>query len=334
MTLHKSAWAIDGAMLNSGLARRASFAGTNGTEGIVKKGDLKVTQLSTPGVGLLVAGGSGLVLNRYQTSPSETYVVWNEGTHTIPSGSMPASNPSTKHYIVAAVIGDPEFSQSGHPWMSAGDPPVGEEETFEYVRFTLIEVSSGATTLSGNYPALPLARLDIPANTTTITNAMIVDLRKLAQPRQEQQIFTSAAGAFTNETPRYAPLGTTYGDWGAADYAPSTKVPSWATRAIVVAHANSVIVGDKSLNVTGRVRAQLGSVSGAPTIFNLDQGGTGAERFTLMTAGEYDVSGIAGTTVALRFEAYQNAPASPTDAQRLALKYSAQQIFDVRYFEE
>ena len=55
-------------------------------QGVVKKNDLKVKQLATPGVGVLIEAGVGIVLNKYQTSPNESYVVSNPSTHTDPLG--------------------------------------------------------------------------------------------------------------------------------------------------------------------------------------------------------------------------------------------------------
>lgn len=335
MTFQNTAWAIDGALLNSSLARRAEYAAVGGRQGIVQKTDLKVTQLTVPGVGVVISDGVGLVTNAYQTNPNETYVVSNPAPHTIPSIEMPAANPAAKSYIVAVVIGDPAFSQVGHPWMSSDDPPVGSEQSFNYVRPTLIEVSAGAKTLDVDYPALPLARIDIPANTTTITNSMIVDLRHLANPRQSQAIFVSPSATWTNGAPEYIPSGSTYGNWGYPAYAPSISVPDWATRAILVVYTNGVRFTDNSVNIKGNLRARIGTVAGPVTGFDYEvNGGGGAQRDNLMAAGEFDVSSIAGTNVPLRLEGFQSGPASPTNAQRLRLQYASQQIYDVRFFEE
>lgn len=331
MTFDNAPSAIDGALLSSALIRRAQYA-DQPIQGVVKKGDLKVTQLGTPGVGVQIAPGVGLVLNKYQTTPNETYVVSNPGVHTIPSGDMPASNPSDKSYIVAVVIGDPDFSQTGHPFMAPSDPPVGEEQTFEYVRVRVIEVSAGATTLSGAFPALPLARIDVPASTTTITNAMITDLTSLAQVRQSQEIFVGQP--WTNGAPVRIPSGSSYGDWGPGQFLPSVKVPSWATRAIMVVSINGIKLTDASVNASGGVRAQMGTVVGPATSWDVDNSSSGAVRLNLQCAGEYNVASIAGTTVNLRVEGFENVPASPSTNQRLALMGGSQMIFDVRFFEE
>ena len=334
MTFENTAWAIDGALLGSSLARRAEYAAVGGAQGVVQKNDLKVTQLAVPGIGILIGAGVGLVKNEYQTTPNETYVVSNPSTHTVPAIEMPAASSSARSFIVAVVVGDPDFSQTGHPWMGSDDPPVGEEQSFEYVRPTLIQVPAGTTELDVNYPALPLARIDIPANTTTIINSYITDLRHLARPQQSQEIFVSPSGTWTNASPRYIPAGNQYADWGPQEYAPQVKVPDWATRAIVVASVNGARLADSTANVAGGVRTQLGTVSGPAIEFDIPTNSAGAIRMNLQTAGKYDVSGIAGTTVNLRVEGYEDTPASPSNAKRLALQKGSQLIFDVRFFEE
>lgn len=333
MTFDNTASAINGSQLSAAILRRANFAALGNLQGIVKKNDLKVKQLATPGVGVLIEAGVGIVLNKYQTSPNESYVVSNPSTHTISSGSMPASNPAAKSYILAVVIGDKDFSQTGHPFMLSTDPPAGQELTFAYVRPVFIEVANNTiTTLNVNYPALPLARVDIPANTTTITDAMITNLATVARPLSSQEIFVG--NPWTNASPRYIPSGSSYADWGPQEYSPSVKVPTWAKRAIVVASINGVRLADSSSNVTGGVRTQLGSVTGPASTFDIPSGTAGALRMNLQTAGSYDVTSIAGTTAALRVEGFEDAPASPPNSKRLALQAGSQMIFDVRFFEE
>ena len=123
-------------------------------------------------------------------------------------------------------------------------------------------------------------------------------------------------------------------DWGPQEYLPSVKVPTWAKRAIVVASINGVRLVDSSSNVTGGVRTQLGSVTGPATTFDIPSGTAGSMRLNLQTAGSYNVESIAGTTVTLRVEGFEDAPASPPNAKKLSLRAGSQMIFDVRFFEE
>lgn len=335
MTFENTAWAIDGALLGSALARRAEFAAVSGAQGIVLKGDLKVTQLAVPGVGLLIDPGVGLVTNKYQDTPNETYVVSNPDSHTITAGEMPAASGSDRSFILAVVVGDPEFSQSGHPWMGSDDPPLGEEQTFNYIRPTLIEVADNTiTSLDVTYPALPLARIDIPASTTTITNAMIHDLRALARPRFSQEVFISPAETWTSADPRYIPAGSAFNNWGSAEFSPSVKVPEWASRAILTASINGVRYKDTTVNISGRVRAKVGTLVGPETVFDYEVEAASARRDNLMCAGEFDVSELAGTTVDLKVQGFQDSPVSPSDNQQLRLQQGSQMIFDIRFFEE
>lgn len=329
MTFDKAAWAINGPQIGAALARRALYA-TSRQSGIVQKGDLKVKALATPGQGVTIDAGAGVVLNGYQgSSINESYVVSNPDLHTIPAGSMPASNPAAKSYIVAVVLGDSDFSQVGHPWMPSSPP--ADPNTFVYVRPTLIEVASGATTLNVGYPALVLARIDIPMNTTTVQQSMITDLRKLAAPRQSQQIFLG--NPWTNANTDAIPSGSAFADWG-TKFHPTVDVPTWAKRAIVVASINGVRLTDSSVNVVGNVRTQLGTVSGPSTGFDIPSSTTGAMRLNLQTAGEYDATTVAGTTVTLKLEGYENTPATPTASQKLTLQGGSQVVYDIRFFEE
>jgi len=271
VTFDNAAWAINGATLGSSLARRAQFAAVEGFEGIVQDGDLKVTQLDVPGVGIQIAPGAAVILNRYQTTPNEAYTVSNPGVHTITSGEMPPANPAAKSYLVAVVVGDPDFSQVGHPWMGADDPPAGEETTFDYVRVTIIEVAAGTKSAKNlGFPALALARIDVPANTTTITNAMITDLRALAQPRSKQ-VIVQASGPGTP----HALSGQSLVRWPNTAFW-NVEVPEWATKVSVIANLEGVSVTKAG---SGILVARMGTTSVAN--INLNETGPAVTGYTL-----------------------------------------------------
>lgn len=289
MTFSNAAWAIDGALLSSSLARRSLYASTSGEDGIVNVNALQVLPLSTPGVGVRITPGTAIITNGYQgvlSARNETYTVSNPGEHVIPSIEMPASNPSPKSYILAVVIGDPEFSQAGHPWMLVSDPPAGEEETFQYVRPTLIEVTAGATKLNVPYPALPLARIDIPASTTTITAGMITNLRKVALPRNREAIkyvFGSPDNLLGGSTPVL-----TYETW------PSTAhwdidVPDWATVAKIQSFIYGAIQIDNNMRARFRVSAYSGSTLVASTDLTHYNGpdSVGTDRIPILMGGDF-----------------------------------------------
>jgi hypothetical protein len=302
MTFNKAAWAVDGALLNSALARSSTYATSSGAQGVTQGADLKVTQLGTPGPGLQIAAGTALVLNRYQTTPSQTYVVSNAAAHTVTSGEMPASNPSARSYVLAVVVGDPEFSQSGHPFMLASDPPSGQAAGFTYVRPVMISVSSGATTVPGNFPALPLARIDIPANTTTVTQAMITDLRQLVGRRTYTDM-GSVVG------PANDPVNSTGATWERMPAATivDVVVPTWATEMRVIGYLEGVKI---SKAVQARIQPYIEGTSIVGYITNVDEGAPGSGNPTVTrnynVGGKLNVSSLRGQAIKVSIRAQVN----------------------------
>ena len=301
MTLNNAAWAIDGATLNSALARVGAYAGIGGSEGIVAKGDLAVTELDTPGNGVQISSGSGLILNRYQgTHIDQAYVVTNPAAHVLSAGDMPSTNPSIAYYILAIVVGDPEssFSQTGHPWMLGTDPPSGEEDTFLYVRPTLIPCGSTDTDLGSiGYPAIPLARIAVPANLGSITNANITDLRNLAQPKS--QLVQSLAGAPSGTVS----LTTSYQRCPDVN-AIVCQIPPWAVKAKI----SGFVEGMKlQTNGAGSFRAYMTTGDGRATgeLTNIEETvpAHANERRSYNVGGEIDVRDYAGETHAFGVQA-------------------------------
>lgn len=286
MTFSNAPWIVDGALVSSALARRSQYASTSGAEGIVNLNDLKVRPLAVPGVGLLIDPGVGLLLNRYQTNINESYMVSNPGTHTMTSGEMPAANPSAKSYLVAIVVGDPEFSQVGHPWMPTTVPD-GEEQTFEYVRPTIIEVPPGTTSADSlGYPAYALARLDMPANTTTITASEITDLRELAQPRSKRVVKI------------WNPIGTSLSSGSYITFPAAASwdipIPPWASRALIKATWSGLLIVEGSF--TGNVRVTLGGEVTQSSGINFNDP-SGATRGTQGCADDIPIpEALRGTT--------------------------------------
>lgn len=286
MTFYNAPWALDGATISSALARRAQYAAMSGGEGIVNAADLKVSQLAVAGNGLLISAGNAVITNRYQADPNESYTIANPGVHEILSTEMPTSQPTPKSYLVLITIGDPEFSQVGHPWMTSDvlDPEVAK--TYSYVRPWLLEVAAGTTSfedLGLDYPALALARVDIPATTTTITNAMITDLRTMARPRSQEVQLNGVAGAGS-----VTAANNVYQAFP-ANGSLSVKIPKWATKANVIGWISSLyldnvdvaygditvtLVGQGSIPVTTYDESANGGFVGDLTRYGYNLGGS------------------------------------------------------------
>ncbi len=271
MTFNSAAWAVDGARITSELPRRAVNASTNGAEGISKSGDLKVSQLSPPGRGLQITGGSALVLNRYQgADPNETYTVANRGTHILSTpqlGSAFNSAPVVRHFLVCVTIGDPTGTQAGHPWMTG--ETIDNPTDFEYVRPWLIPCNAETETfaeLGIFFPALALARLRVPAGAGNFTDADITELRQLAIPRTKiasDHLLTGAANALNGNN----------GNPGAYERWPNknvvaTKIPEWAVRATIMGFVEGVILKKAG---AGKIRAAINNEGLATPVTNINE---------------------------------------------------------------
>jgi hypothetical protein len=290
MTFNNAPWAVDGARSTAALARQAVYASGAKESGIVKPGDLKVLPLAVPGAGLRVTAGAATILNWYQTSPSEAYTVSNPSVHTVLSASMPAPVPAVSYYLVCVVVGDPEFNQSGHPFMPSDIAPE-EAADFEYVRVVIVPCSAGTTKfeeLGLDYPAYALARLEVPANTSTITDTMIVDLRTLSQVRQERMILTQnidqgidiTSATYNVVTPQFSPV---------------IAIPSWCTRLDVTAAINGISHLDPA--VVGNIALQLGGVQGWTIYYEMEDTSSLGERVNFQLGWSLIIpDGWAGTS--------------------------------------
>lgn len=290
MTLNKAAWAIDGPTISASLARTEAYAATSGSEGVIGRNDLKVSPLAVPGNGVNISAGAALILNRYQTDINQTYTITNVGVHNVGSSLMPSAQSSAQTYIVAVVVGDPEFSQSGHPFMLATDPPDGEETTFTYVRpVVILESDFNAR----NYPAIALARLSIPANTTTIQANMITDLRALANPRSKLVIANVNAPATDNVLNGAGGTPGSYERWPNIPVLTVT-IPSWAVKAKVMGFVEGTRLEHA---VAAKLRASVESTALNTPVTNINERspGTDPDRRSYNFGGEIDVTSVAGT---------------------------------------
>lgn len=217
MTLQVAAY-VDGSLVPAAILRRDLWESTGGTEGISTPAALRVTALSTPGGAVNIRTGGGRALNRYLgDDPQETYSFVNDATDTLEIPPTGAASGRTDRII--ARIDDWHFS-------GATEPEDPDAET--YCRFARVSTLTGL-----KYPFIPLARIEIPASTATITQDMITDLRVMASPKWEQRILPIPALAVdtgmrltaTDETGEYFPNGLN-NTLGPADI----DIPSWATR--------------------------------------------------------------------------------------------------------
>lgn len=284
MTFANIPLAVDGALTGASLLRKGLMASLKGG-GVARANDLRVTATVPNAQSLQISSGLAIIPNGYQgSSPDEVYVEANPNPHTITSSDMPSSSGSTTYWMVCLVVGDPAYDQTGHPFMPSdfsGEDP----NAFQYVRPVLLACSSLDTRfedLGKPYPGLALARLQIPPSTTTITDAMITDLRVIAGGVRHWEAVPSAdvlLGSGDGTAGRDIPgLSITVPAAGPLDYfrvqinGDVTSPPGYITVVELevdgVTQARQLICG----GVSGFVSASRGTYGQTWTINNLSAG--------------------------------------------------------------
>ncbi|MFF6844664.1 hypothetical protein ACFY8X_38740 [Streptomyces tanashiensis] len=250
-----------------------------GSEGITQGDDLKVSQLSTPGAGVQVADGSGIVRGRANTFQG-SYAACNVGATTV---SIAATGGSPRSDMVILRVEDPQYE-------GTLNPAVDQIAYFQVIS----NVSSSATTIPDGRTGIPLARIDIPASTSTITDAMVKDIRKVANPRRERSLLTqapaSSSTAISGTAGTYSYFSTAAG-WNIA-------IPSWASTAKI-----RFDIGGLRL-ATGAVFGDISATFGASLAIqavSVDDNQTSTRRYAHLMADTLTIpAGYRGTTQLLR----------------------------------
>jgi hypothetical protein len=176
--LHRTPFFTGGGAKHDATQSRLTLLG-DGAEGIIGGASCKVRQLATAGAAVLI--GDGALRIKGRVNPWQgSYSDYNIGDEQV---AVPANDTANTRYDLLVVrVEDPQFEGTRDPLLS------------DIIFPELIAgVPAGTKTLAGagrgGYSAIPLARLEIPATTSAITNAMIVDLRFLAAPLKERSIY-------------------------------------------------------------------------------------------------------------------------------------------------
>lgn len=280
----------------------------SGAEGITEGDDLKVTQRSTPGSGIQVGDGSGVVRGRANANQGH-YSVCNIGSALV---DISATGGSPRSDMVILRVEDPEYE-------GTLDPEVDQINYFQVIS----NVSSSATTIPDGRTGIPLARIDIPASTSTITNAMVHDVRQVANPRRVRQNLTQFPTTLSTQIGgtalAYAYFSTAAG-WNIA-------IPDWATTAVV-----RLDIGGLRMTggvVFGNLRATYGASLTMKTVV-VDDNTTGTRRQVALLADTLTIpDAYRGTTQLLRAQFGGNVGNVGT----VGVDSSSTFIADVEFFE-
>ncbi|MGW7579723.1 hypothetical protein ACWGKU_04985 [Kitasatospora sp. NPDC054768] len=220
---------------------------SRGSQGVTEGGDLRVRSTPTPGPGVRVGTGSAIV--RGATWGQGSYTQYNSGDHLVPIAPTGATGRTD---LLVLRVEDPEYEGSRDP----ATDDIGYLHVIPGVSATTSAPPPGMT-------AIPLARITQPPNCATVTDAMITDLRQVANPRRERRVRT--IGGFADSS---IPPAATWQDWPAGIGAKVTvDVPYWATGAIVVTSLHGLRVAG-SVNIAWR--QVLGGGPGSDSYLDTD----------------------------------------------------------------
>lgn len=194
MTWDNGTWAIEDGQTSADVGRLVAWHAVNGLTGIGSPLDLQVKALDVPGTQIRVMPGTCSVPVKALGKNYQVYVGSNPTADLI---SIPASGSSgsVSHLIVARV----ENPIDGEPWDAPSDPLNGQ---YIFTRRYTTGVTANTTHVNQVDPsasAITLARIDVPANTGTITQAMITDLRGKALADQGEPELPTTPYAAANQ---------------------------------------------------------------------------------------------------------------------------------------
>lgn len=242
-------WVVTDADISPEMARLVAYTASGGAEGIIEPPDLRVRALSTPGNRVRVAPGGALLRNRYSGGGQQTYALRNAVQHESPIITATGSSGGRTDLVVARVL-DPNYEGSAPP-----DP-----NDFQYARTEIIEGvpsnTRSALDLNLNFPAIALARINIPSSTATITNSMITDLRHVANPRKDRQLIVRPL--YRDEEFRLNRLSPNSQQWPNLDLG-DLRIPEWAERVRILATWAGVYLDRAGGPSHGRIWVRFGS---------------------------------------------------------------------------
>lgn len=291
MTWSGVPWFVGGgAAVQVEVARALVYSMTGGKEGVGLPTDLKVTPFAVPGAGVRASSGTCTLLNRYPGgNGSQSYQGLNLSDDPV---VIPSTAGSPRSDLIVVRVIDPQYG--GTTPDSIADGP--------YISTVVIPNVPAATTsaaqLALGYPAYALARIDIPASTSTITAAMIKDLRNLVSPRTERQLYTVQwVGSY-----KVGSAGAIYGLWvgDPNNFQSGIPIPSWATKVVARYDIGQGFIGSSTAvpvvgYTTGHGRGRIGAIGGTVGVNMLVTADTGFRWDSNPTIGVRSSTGFADT---------------------------------------
>lgn len=297
-------WMLDGGRHVAELGRLIAHAASRGGEGVILPSDLKVTARATPTTVVDMAPGAVFIPQRAAGASSQSYVAWAPQPSAIDG---PPSNPAARSYLILVSIKDPQYPGG----MNYTEGSV-ERKLGPFVFPELYGPVPAGTTKASQIPELAgkavyaPARLDVPANTTAIAPAHIVDLRRLNTPQSLLELESAQLEEATNAIDLAEGV---FKNWPTATF--PVPVPDWATH-MTVKIDFSGITRDGG-DVKAAIRATMGTFWTSSDLYVLfaaaTNGGNSRESFMITGRGAIPPE-VRGTTQVLRTQGARMTPST------------------------
>jgi hypothetical protein len=310
-----------GAEHSSEVARLLAYAAFGGAEGIVGIGDLRVQALATPGAAVQVLTGACAIRNRAAGGQYQAYAARMPAAEQVP---IPATGAAARSDLIIARIENP-YSY-GESWPNPSDPKVGP-----YVHTRVIPNVPKTTTsvrqVRPNDSAITLARVDLPANTSSVTQAMITDLREMVQPRRLRVVRYmhglrnggDAVGNIKNPAWEEFPEGCRW----------PIEIPEWATSATIIATWGQ-LAQRNAKDSYGYLRAAIGPRVTPLINFDCDWSGN-TQRYTFVGGGTVSIPADLRGTVQ---NGVLQGSGNPSYTGELIADAGSGMIFDIEFVED
>ena len=300
---------IDGTVIPGAELRRNTQRDAGVGSGVARPGDLKISQMDVPGAGVKIAAGDALVQSRAPGAGRETYGVplltdqsyLGDGGGGIPGtgSSVPSGGRRDMVFLEILDSGLPTSFTPKVNW------PVGQSAKLSIIQ----NVPATARTIAdvptlANITGYALALITYPASTTTITDAMITDLREVHSPKSLRRMVTLYPTGV-----RPIPTGG-YSSWPLlSSDRPTVRVPEGATQVKIL----SIIMGAKftpagAVATVAGIRTGFATTDPGQNTILVEDAGSSAGRNLYAVVGTHNISpALWGTDQLINIQAQRTA---------------------------
>lgn len=291
MAINGVPWAIaGGASIDVGVARMIPYFMFAGNEGVLNALDCEVKALAVPGGSIRVSPGGYNIIGRLPGQLYESYL--NRITADEVVAVDPTAGAGRSDLVVLRIL---DSHVVGSPWANPASLANGPYADVNIVK-NVPSTTTNVRQLGNSWSAITLARIDIPASTSTITQAMIKPLRTKVSPPappvpppvivivddddspdNPEVDFSRIVNGPNPAQPLTAASINVWRVWPAAATW-SVPIPKWATNMDVIC---SIYNAEYDGSIWGETRIEIGNgeLYTPATMYDLNyHGGPGPER--------------------------------------------------------